>query len=73
MVHFAKAATTALLWHRSLILHALYSEVQVRNMCSTVFISLKLMRLALCRCWTVGLKSWAGVRILDGVCRSLRK
>jgi len=71
--HSASAATTALLSQCSLILQALDSGVQVQSVCSIAYISLKMMCLALCRCGTVVLKSWAGVCMLDRVSPGLRK
>ena len=73
MLPFASAATTASLSQCSLILPALDSVVQVRSACSTAYISLKLMCLALGRCGTVVLKSWAGVYMLDRVSHGRRK
>jgi len=73
MLPFASAAMTASLLQCSLILQALDSVVQVRNVCSTAYISLKLICLALCCCRTVVLKSWASVYMLDRVSAVLRK
>jgi len=70
---FASAATTASYLQYSLILQVLDSVVQVCSVCSIAYISLKLICLALCRCGTVVLKSWAGVCMLDRVSPVLRK
>jgi len=72
MLHFASAATTASLTQCSLILPSVASVVQVRSVCSTAYSFLKLMCLALSRCGTVILKSWAGVFMLDRVAPGLR-
>jgi len=70
---FACAAMTASSSQCSLILHALDSVVKVCSGCSTTYISLMLMYLALCLCGTVVLTSWAGVCILDSVSTGQRK
>ena len=73
MLSFASAAMTAALSQCSLMLPAVDSGVQVHSAIRTMYISLKLMWLALCSCGTVVLKSCADAHMLDDDTPGLRK
>jgi len=70
---FACAAMTASLSWCSLIFRGLDWGMQVHSACSTAYIALKLLFLALCRCGTVIPKSWTGVCMPDRVSPGLTK